>query len=202
MTSNRYANAPARKGQVTAEEWPRIHCEFSRHAGRQHDDYVKLSKVEGFMDGFKSWDTGTQHQIMRWYFAGLSPKSLGAVISLRNQVTVEYPGTYWATSTLSLLRDYTRKWRHAWTRPHDNLIESFGNTQFQSDTPEPFMFLEMNITSAYILSMLYGHERVTEVMSGWVDNTVSRDLNHFIELVENWDELKQYPIEWAVSTFD
>lgn len=201
-SSGLISNSVSRKGPVTTEEWPKIHCAFSRHPGRQDHDYSNLSKVPGFMEGFKSWDSGTQHQFMRWYFAGLSCKLLTVVIDLRDQVTVEYPGTYWATSTLSLLRDYTTHWHHAWTESHGDLIEKFGDFQFESEIPEPFMFLEMSITSAHLLSMLYGHERVSEVITAWIDNTVSRDLNHFVEVVEKWNVLKSYPIDWTLSTFD
>lgn len=51
----------------------------------------------------------------------------------------------------------------------------------------------------YMLAFVYGDERVIEVSTKWAENTASKNLGDFIHLVDQWDTLKRYPVEWAIN---
>lgn len=54
--------------------------------------------------------------------------------------------------------------------------------------------------SAYqILSLFYSEERIIEVSNEWIGSKCDGLIYQFVEMIERWDEVKNFPIEWAIS---
>lgn len=56
---------------------------------------------------------------------------------------------------------------------------------------------------AYLLKVLYGDDRVIEVMRAWQSNPIQHSIYEFIQLAHSWsDDVKVYPIEWSLNLFE
>lgn len=52
--------------------------------------------------------------------------------------------------------------------------------------------------AAKILSILYGEETFVSATEEWCQNTTTKDLDVFAAIIDKWDELEPYPIDWSV----
>lgn len=51
----------------------------------------------------------------------------------------------------------------------------------------------------HLLLLEHSEETVLEVMNFWRENRVSWKIDSFVSLVENWNELRSYPVDWILN---
>lgn len=52
--------------------------------------------------------------------------------------------------------------------------------------------------AAKILSILYGEETFVSATEQWCQNTTTKDLDVFASIIDKWEDLEPYPIDWAI----
>lgn len=60
-----------------------------------------------------------------------------------------------------------------------------------------FLYLVRGICE--IVYTLYGRDQFVEITRHWVENTYSHSMLNYCRLFEGWDEVREYPIEWAIE---
>lgn len=58
---------------------------------------------------------------------------------------------------------------------------------------------KINSRTLLMLTFKYDEERVIEAMKRWIDLKPENSFYDFIQLVEDWDNLKEYPLEWSLK---
>lgn len=69
----------------------------------------------------------------------------------------------------------------------------------ESDGVRNYGFLYLVQGIGGILYTLYGRDRFIEITRNWVKNTYSQSMLDYCRLFEHWDEVRDYPIEWAIE---
>lgn len=165
-------------------------------------DFYSFEKIPGVQESFNRWSLDVQHQVIRWFRQDMDLRSISIIVKLRSEAESAHPKHDWSQSSLTKLSEIAKQSNPAITPEYISLIDEFA--EFQSDRSLfDYTFIrEMNITALYLMSVIYPLELVTEVMECWMKNTVSQQLYQFAELLELWDELKAYPIDWTVLALD
>jgi hypothetical protein len=55
------------------------------------------------------------------------------------------------------------------------------------------------VTTLFALRSKYSAARILEICYEWRKFNLERDFTAFLRVIENWDELKDYPLDWAVT---
>lgn len=50
-----------------------------------------------------------------------------------------------------------------------------------------------------MLALFHSEERILEVSKAWVESKCEALIHQFVETIERWDEVKDFPIEWSIS---
>lgn len=84
---------------------------------------------------------------------------------------------------------YQRAYPNATERLNDAILTYTG---FEKNDP-----LICN-SAAKILSILYGEKSFVSATEAWCTNATTKNLEVFAAVIDQWDEMKNYPIDWAI----
>lgn len=60
----------------------------------------------------------------------------------------------------------------------------------------------VDFLTGMLLGVKHGEAKVTHILNMWIDQEVKNNYYDFVQTVENWDKVKEYPIEWGVSLIE
>lgn len=194
---------------LTREKWVKWHTRASHFRSEKHldEDFKKISSSKFFRENFLNLPEEAQGKIVRRIMIGNDVPDLDAMYALRAKMKENFPKLNSGTADFD------------WYSSGDNICVWI----IETDTKQPLkktlqeeidgfcefnqLFLNTEVTSssqnyesaAWMLTKLYGHDTVREVIQAWMKNDNPHSVRDFIFLVENWEAYRNYPLEWTFS---
>lgn len=146
-------------------------------------EFENMKSVSGFLERFHCADFTMQKKIL-WMLQSENCyyKSLTFLKLLQDTDSVYSEHVAW--SSIRIEKDADQLFQHLNSR-------IIGATK-----------LRLSYTDAWIVQLLattYGENRVCEVIQEWTDKKLTNSFCDFAPLVEQWDTVKEYSLDWAVN---
>lgn len=184
--------------------WPSDEFEtYDRELVRANSEEIfeRISESPILRERFFRWPLITQVNIVKTLTTSWNPIPLGIRYALREKLQTLHPEQMdWMRSDY---RDVMMFGPVDITGPQSDEFE-YVHTEFadfQNTAPIPRADPATVNETPCLLVCLYGYERVTEAMEMWTGNSSTKKLEHFVELVERWDDF-EYPREWILNLMD
>lgn len=164
-------------------------------------NFSVLEKSPKLLENFFNWSNLMQKRVNEHVSLRVPGETIGAVEMLIQRLSKEHPQEQdWMRLTYDqlltpILKDYPRKMSLE-TR---SKIDEFLRLQNKS---EQFRLKEthsINAVAIFAARILHGEARLNAALDCWFKTFEVRPLYEFIALIDNWEELKDFPIDWSLS---
>lgn len=188
---------------LTFEKWKKWHKEHELDTWLPgvKMQYNRMSQSEYLLSEFLSCPLATQKSINGSLKFKIPVEPLGVVLHLQARLASQSVGDLdWYAKGLMDGLDLIHK--------NDSPSEDFTlvNRQFYSlqrmlEKSEAHKWYAFGNSIPQALRLLYGEEKTMAVMRIWIEHASSDSCEYgiMLELLNGWDELRQYPSEWAFS---
>lgn len=188
---------------LTFKKWQKWHAEHELDTWLPGAkiQYSRMSQSEYLLSEFLSYPLDTQKSINGSLKFRLPVEPLGVALHLQARLASESAGGVdWYTHGLMDGLDLIHK--------NDAPSEGFAlvNRQFYSlqrtlAKSEANKWYAFGNSIPQAFRLLYGEEKTMAVMRIWIEHASSDSCEYeiMLELLNGWDELRQYPSEWAFS---
>lgn len=200
--------------RLTIESWERWTEESSSIALEVQticELFKSMKTSEILMENF----LGYRDDIQKLVFLSLAGDRIitncGVAAHLLNRLDIPAPKTEsWTVRTGKVARKWPSVMKNDSVERAINQIPNFDSVSFeevvakfssaQSGVEDNPFYQRDPITDTvpYLLALIHGQDRVVDVMKAWSINGIPHPLDQFYDLVENWEKVKTYPVEWAL----
>lgn len=198
-------------GDLTFGKWVKWHKRATNFRKREHllSDWEGVSNSRIFVENFLQLPEAMQSRIAVQIMSHVNVTDIAAIIGLQlklHEITpilsdrTGRPMKSWTQDTPAQIM-HTIKEQHDYpkNRKFEDAVEAFLDANQTPKGQAMVTWDSIMELSAYLLTARYDYERVIEVMKAWGMNSIPHSVTEFIYLVENWEKLKAFPVEWSLK---
>lgn len=152
-------------------------------------NFETISQSEFLVENFFMLSRSIQNVVQRMNRFSLD--SIVLLASLCQKVHKQHPAIDFAEVDAAGLYDYLRNWALP-PEGFEALIQEYeALSKRNSVRTGPVIIL--------LLTILYGESLIVEVLQRWVDVSCDGTPEDFADVVQNWSNLREYPLDWSIS---
>lgn len=160
---------------------------------RMASDFTTLSQSDLILENFLQWSKNFQELVDDLLSLEMSDKEMETYIRLLLKLDDYDKSENFADTPKDEVSQKIKRYKGPVSEEFEITLKEFCN--FQRNTT-------VNINGFYILVILYGESRVIEVSKQWIKNATSTELSDFVSIVEQWDHIKEHPIDWSLNLLE
>lgn len=166
--------------------------------------FDKLSKSDILLKSFAEWSGDVQKRSFRLLANDISADDTAAYMLLCMRIRDKYKDPVWIEGDrLEIIGAVRNRIPLASVEFVDELEKFDDWVRRQSNTGHKLTSLtsvgRIYYIMPWLLLLLHPSDRVIEVMRRLRTEALTTDIQTTVALVDEWDELKKYPIDWALN---
>lgn len=166
--------------------------------------FDKLSKSDILLKSFAEWSGDVQKRSFRLLANDISADDTAAYMLLCMRIRDKYKDPVWIEGDrLEIIGAVRNRIPLASVEFVDELEKFDDWVRRQSNTGHKLTSLtsvgRIYYIMPWLLLLLHPSDRVIEVMRRLRTEALTTDIQTTVALVDEWDELKKYPIDWAIN---
>lgn len=193
---------------LTFGKWMKMHMESGEYVFdiQLYREFFEEIKTDQYLiDNFLSLDPELQHHAQQAILSEISLYTISTYLRLRQKTDAECPGY------VDKCRNQTDSSARLEIPHRIGLVAlEFSKCQIERDQElksyvshnaleQHFYMSDLVI---YCLWGLHGQSRLEEILKFWKANYSKANLADFINVVDRWEEIKDYPLDWALQTIE
>lgn len=166
--------------------------------------FDKLSKSDILLKSFAEWSGDVQKRSFRLLANDISADDTAAYMLLCMRIRDKYKDPVWIEGDrLEIIGAVRNRIPLASVEFVDELEKFDDWVRRQSNTGHKFTSLtsvgRIYYIMPWLLLLLHPSDRVIEVMRRLRTEALTTDIQTTVALVDEWEELKKYPIDWSIN---
>lgn len=118
---------------------------------------------------------------------------VAAFVTLAKELQAKHPEFDFAGVTSVSVFSYLKKMKKSSTRDLDDQMNAWWTMYYKGSSGDLIAGIVL------MISILYGDDVAAESIRKWVAADAPGEVVDLVEVVRNWETLKQYPMDWSVS---
>lgn len=189
--------------KLTYNRWNAIFAPRAISIGdriRFEKEHSKIVESEELYDHFLSYPGAVQLEVRQMIERYMPPKTVGTVYELKRKLQEKYPDqlNWWEINSSHLWR-FNAEVLGMNPSKFAEAVQVFEKDQYRPNRLTPRSRADVMTTMLLSLRALHGDDPLIEAMHRWTEMSYIPYLHAFVEFYENWEEYKDYPVDWSVS---